>query len=274
MKVAIYTRVSTSEQNDKGYSLEEQLDKLRKFCDVKDYHIAAEYIDGGYTGRNTNRPQYTEMMDNIDNWDAILVKKMDRLHRNQRNFMNMWDELQKKNKELIFLNENIDTSTATGRLMMRVLQDFAMFESELIGERVFDGKNQKAKSNGGLLGFNIPIGYDYQDGALLINKKEAGIVKTIFNKYLSGMGVRKITQYLNGNGISTKNNGVYHQSMVSYILKNPIYIGFTKWEHHINKGEHQPIIDFDAFKKAQRRIKRNGGVIDNSITKLFSNRRK
>ena len=98
----------------------------------------------------------------MDKWDAILVIKMDRIHRNQKNFMFMMEQLNKNKKEFVSMSESFDTSTAIGRFVMNIIQGIAQLESEQIGERVYIGMEQKAKTNGGMLGFNIPYGYDYK----------------------------------------------------------------------------------------------------------------
>ena len=98
-----------------------------------------------------------------------------------------------------------------------------------------------------------------------INQKEKEIVKYIYNLYLNGNGVSKIQNELNAKKIPTKNEGKYSATMVSYILKNPLYIGYVKWDKVINKGEHQQIIKQHDFKAVQKRIIKNGGVVDDSI---------
>ena len=89
MKAAIYTRVSTEDQAKEGFSLDAQLEKLRAYCKARDWDIAGEYIDDGYSGRNTKRPAYKRLLDDFEKWDMLLVIKMDRIHRNSKNFMIM-----------------------------------------------------------------------------------------------------------------------------------------------------------------------------------------
>ncbi|RLF51076.1 MAG: recombinase family protein, partial [Thermoplasmata archaeon] len=89
LKVAIYARVSTEDQAKEGFSLDAQLDKLRAYCKARGWKIAGEYVDDGYSGRNVRRPAYQKMMEEMDKWDAVLVIKMDRIHRNSKNFMIM-----------------------------------------------------------------------------------------------------------------------------------------------------------------------------------------
>ncbi|MCD6108984.1 MAG: recombinase family protein [Thermoplasmata archaeon] len=258
-KVAVYTRVSTEDQAKEGFSLDAQLDKLRAYCKARGWEIAGEYVDDGYSGRNTKRPAYQRMMQEMDKWDGLLVIKMDRIHRNSKNFMIMMEQLRENNKEFISMTESLDTSTAMGRFVMDIIQRIAQLESEQIGERVYVGMEQKAKTNGGILGFNIPYGYDYVDGKLVINKDEAEIVKKIYQWYLEGHSMGEIAETLVKQDVPTKKQGFWAKKTVSTILKNPLYCGYLRWEKYINKGEHEPIIDVETYNEVQKIIKQKGG---------------
>jgi site-specific DNA recombinase len=200
-----------------------------------------------------------KMMEDVEKWDAILVIKMDRIHRNQKNFMFMMEQLNKNKKEFVSMSESFDTSTAIGRFVMNIIQGIAQLESEQIGERVYIGMEQKAKTNGGMLGFNIPYGYDYQDGKLNINEKEAPVIKNIYSWYLDGKSMGKIVEMLNDAKVPTKNQGVWAKKMVSTILKNPIYCGYLHWEKYVNKSDHEPIIPVPSFNSVQQFITHQGG---------------
>ena len=259
IRAAIYTRVSTEEQAKEGFSLDAQLEKLRSYCKARDWMITGEYIDDGYSGRKTKRPAYIKMMEEMEKWDAILVIKMDRIHRNQKNFMFMMEQLNKNKKEFVSMSESFDTSTAIGRFVMNIIQGIAQLESEQIGERVYIGMEQKARTNGGMLGFNIPYGYDYQDGKLNINEKEAPVIKNIYSWYLDRKSMGEIVEMLNDAKVPTKNQGVWAKKMVSTILKNPIYCGYLHWEKYVNKSDHEPIIPVQSFNSVQQFITHQGG---------------
>ncbi|RLB08917.1 MAG: recombinase family protein [Deltaproteobacteria bacterium] len=258
-RVAIYTRVSTEDQAKEGFSLDAQLEKLRSYCKARDWLIAGEYIDDGYSGRTIKRPAYARMMEEIDKWDAVLVIKMDRIHRNSKNFMLMMEHLKKEGKEFVSMTESLDTSTAMGRFVMDIIQRIAQLESEQIGERVYIGMEQKARTNGGMLGFNIPYGYDYIDGKLIVNEDEASVVRNIFSWYLNGESMGGIAKKLNDNMIPTKKHGLWAKKTVSTILKNPLYCGYLRWEKYLNKWDHEPIIDAMVFNRVQEIIRQRGG---------------
>ena len=256
IRAAIYTRVSTEDQAKEGFSLDAQLEKLKSYCNARDWEIAGEYIDDGYSGRYVKRPAYNRMMEEINKWDAILVIKMDRIHRNSKNFMMMMEYLKKEEKEFVSMSESLDTSTAMGRFVMDIIQRIAQLESEQIGERVYVGMEQKAKTNGGVLGFNIPYGYDYSNGKLTINNNESENVKNIFQNYLNGISMKKIAEELNLKSIPTKLNKVWGIQTISLILKNPVYCGYLHWEDYLNPSDHPPIVDKNSFNEVQKLIQK------------------
>ena len=268
IKAAIYTRVSTEDQAKEGFSLDAQLDKLKSYCNARDWIIGGIYIDDGYSGRNVKRPAYIRMIEEMDKWDTILVIKMDRIHRNSKNFMLMMEQLKKLGKEFVSMTESLDTSTAMGRFVMDIIQRIAQLESEQIGERVYIGMEQKARTNGGVLGFNIPYGYDYKEGKLTLNKSEANIIKDIFEMYRNKLSMKKIAENLNKNSIPTKLNKTWRSQTISLILKNPVYCGFLHWENYLNPSEHTPIIDKNTFNEVQIIMQKKNNKSKNN-SKIF-----
>jgi len=259
VRAAIYTRVSTEDQAKEGFSLDAQLDKLKSYCKARDWIIAEEYVDDGYSGRNVKRPAYSKMMEELDKWELLLVFKMDRIHRNSKNFMLMMEFLNKNDKEFVSMSESFDTSTAMGRFVMNILQLVAQLESEQIGERVYDGMAQKARMASGVLGFNIPYGYNYNDGILQINQEEAMVVKDIYSKYKEGKSMGEIAKMLQNSKIPTKKGGIWAKKTISTILKNPTYCGYLHWEQYINKSDHEKIISEFDFNEIQNIIAQRGG---------------
>lgn len=252
IRAAIYTRVSTEDQAKEGFSLDAQLEKLRAYCTARDWIVGGEYVDDGYSGRFLKRPAYTRMMEEMDKWDTLLVIKMDRIHRNSKNFMLMMEHLKKTGKEFVSMTESLDTSTAMGRFVMDIIQRIAQLESEQIGERVYVGMEQKARTNGGVLGFNIPYGYDYLNGKLVVNNSEAIVIKNIFDMYKNKSSMKKIAELLNQKNIPTKLKKIWGSQTISLVLKNPVYCGFLHWENYLNQGEHTPIIDKNTFNEVQK----------------------
>ncbi len=266
-RVAIYTRVSTEDQAKEGFSLDAQIGRLRSYCEARGWKIAKEYVDDGYSGRKVKRPAYQVMMEEIDTWDVLLVLKMDRIHRNSRNFMEMMEDLRKHEREFVSMTESLDTSTAMGRFVMDIIQRIAQLESEQIGERVYAGMEQKAQTplerldpeRSPYLGFAHPYGYDYTNKELVVNPEEAAVVGKIFGQYIEGNGVGKIASYLNQIRAPTKKGGKWAKQTILNILTNPLYCGMVEWNEIRNPGKHNPIIDPDTFNTAQEILAKRSG---------------
>jgi len=253
-RVAIYTRVSTEDQAKEGYSLAAQKERLEAFCDAQGWDVAEFYVDEGHSGRSTKRPEYRRMMEERDKWDILLVMKMDRIHRNSKNFMIMMENLEKWGKKFSSMNESLDTSNAVGRFVVDIIQRIAQLESEQIGERTYMGMRQKAESGQGLLGFRVPYGYRLKDGKLLLEEEEALVVRDMYTKYLHGQTMDMIAWGLNGDGVTTSTGGHWTTWSISRVLHNPVYAGFLRWDDIIMPADHQAIIGVDTFNEVQRKI--------------------
>jgi len=254
MKVAIYARVSTVEQKKEGVSLEEQIIKLRKYCSIKEWDIYKEYVDGGFSGRNIKRPAYKQMLEDINNWDILLVSKLDRTHRNLLNSLKMLEYLNQKNKQFASINESIDTTSPYGRTFFQMVQSFAELESNIISNRVKNSMSFIAENGKGLLGFPAPFGYEYNnDRELIIKPSEAKTVKDMFHfRHNKKMTYTAIADTLNAKSILTRENNQWTRKSIARIISNPIYTGYIKWDGHIYKNEHDPIIDIVIFKRLNR----------------------
>ncbi|MBM7713284.1 recombinase family protein [Siminovitchia sp. FSL H7-0308] len=253
MNAAIYVRVSTHEQAEEGYSIEEQKERLKSFAEAKGYDVAKIYSDPGFSGSNLDRPAMQEMIKLIKtrSIDAVLVYKIDRLSRSQKDTLFLIEEIfQKNGVALISMSESFDTSTPFGIAMIGILSVFAQLEREQIRERFIMGKEARAKSgkwHGGGGGARIVTGYDYIDGSLIINEYEAQCVKYIYDRYNKGHGIFNILE-----NVREKFPGVLSsETTISNILSNPIYIGKLKYKGEIYEGEHEPIIEEDLFNRTQ-----------------------
>mgnify|MGYP002623805235 FL=1 len=247
MRAALYARVSTEDQANEGFSLDAQIKKLEAYCRSEGYDIVDRYIDDGYSGRKTHRPQYQRMFAEIDRWDKIVVLKMDRIHRNSVNFSQMMDLLSKNKKEFESVYDQFDTGNAMGRFVMDIMQRIAQLESEQIGERVKIAMTYKAKNGSGNLGGAHPYGYEYIDGKLVVDEDEAHIVRAIYNMYIRGSTLQDICDFLNSAGIESKRGVGWSRQSVSNILHNPIYIGERKWDNNTLKVETDAIVAKEKF---------------------------
>ena len=253
-RVALYVRVSTEDQAREGYSLDAQVKRLSDYCKFKGWEIADVYRDEGYSGRNTFRPEYRRMMDEIDTWDGILVFKMDRIHRNSRNFALMMDQLRKHDREFNSVMEKFNSETAMGRFVMDIIQRIAQLESEQIGDRVKIGMARKAQTGDGNMGSPDPYGYTHADGRLIVREDEAENVREMFRLKAAGNGPSAIAEWLNRSNIPSKTGRTWSRQAVSHIISNPLYAGFVRWDGSISKGNHEAIVSPEDFASV------NGGV--------------
>lgn len=258
LRAVLYARVSTDEQAEEGYSLEAQKDIMRAYCDVQDMDVVEEISDDGYSGRNIHRPGYSKIFDPSfrKEWDVLVVMKMDRIHRNSRNFMDMMDSLKRHHQQFVSTYDRIDTSTAIGRFTMDMIQRIAQLESEQTGERTYMGMREKAEEGAGMLGFNAPFGYNFnEEGALEVIDSEADTVLEIYDMYMDkSMTMDAIAYNLNMRGTLTRKGNPWNKFNLRTILHNPIYAGYYHWEEICWKGDFQPILKPDYFNRVQQEM--------------------
>jgi site-specific DNA recombinase len=254
VRVAVYTRVSTEDQAKEGYSMEAQQERLLAYCEAQGWEVASLYQEDGHSGRNTRRPAYQRMMEERQKWDIILVMKMDRIHRNSKNFMIMMENLEKWGKKFTSMNESLDTSTAVGRFVVDIIQRIAQLESEQIGERTYMGMAQKAESFGGILGFNPPFGYHFKEGKLTLLDSEAPVISGIYQSYLAGEAMNDIAWRLNKDSVATRRMKEWTKWSIGYVLHSPVYAGYLRWEGILIPNDHEPIVSIETFNLVQSKI--------------------
>ena len=244
LKIFGYVRVSTENQLE-NYSIEEQIARLKAYCAAKDWILLKIYTDGGYSGGNTDRPALKQMLSDLKTTkvDAVLVYKLDRLSRSQKDTLTLIeDEFLANNVDFISINENFDTSTPFGRAMIGILSVFAQLEKDQITERFTMGRIGRSKSGYFHGGGNAPFGYTYENGELIVNETEAFIVYEIYDLFLKGKSINAIYKL-----IAEKYGGKWSALKVRNILTNVIYIGKVKFAKKEYDGKHTPIIDKKTF---------------------------
>ena len=269
MRAALYVRVSTEDQAREGYSLEAQLEMLKAYCEADGWTIADEYVDDGYSGRDIKRPEYRRMMSELDRWDTIIVIKMDRIHRNSMNFMNMMEFLKKNDKDFVSSTESLDTTNALGRFVVDMIQRIAQLESEQIGERTYMGMKEKAESADGIMGFTPPFGYRIDDGKLAADENEFDTAARIFDMYIDGMTIDGISYALNREGVTTRKGNLWNKDNLRNILHSPVYAGYMRWDGILIPHEAGNVVEPETFNNVQAimasRTKGSSKKQDNSI---------
>lgn len=256
MKIAIYVRVSTLEQAESGYSIEEQIDKLTKYCEIKNWDIYKTYKDRGFSGSTLDRPAISKLITdaNRQKFDAVLVYKLDRLSRSQKDTLFLIEDVFTKNKiSFVSLNENFDTSTPFGKASIGILAVFAQLEREQIKERMTMGKIGRAKTGKAMSWSIVPFGYKYENGIYVPNPIEASIVQRIFSEYLNGSSITTIKEDLNKEGHIGKEKKWSHRT-IRVVLDNPVYAGINRYLNENYPGDHEPIITKEIFDKVQQEI--------------------
>ena len=256
-KVAIYVRVSTTNQAEEGYSIEEQKDKLSSYCNIKDWSVYKIYTDGGFSGSNTKRPALEQLIKDAKKklFDTVLVYKLDRLSRSQKDTLYLIEDVFLENKiDFVSLLENFDTSTPFGKAVVGILSVFAQLEREQIKERMQLGKLGRAKSGKSMMWARTSYGYDYhrETGTVTINPVQSLAIKFIFEQYLSGRSITKLRDDLNDKYPKEID---WNYRAVRMILANPVYCGYNQYKGQVYPGNHEPIITEEDFNKTQEELK-------------------
>ncbi len=256
---AIYTRVSTDLQVEEEFSsCEAQEEKIRSFVKSQNnWQVFKVYSDAGYTGANTNRPALQELFEDIkqNKIDIILSYKIDRLTRSPKDFYQLIEVFDKYNVDFISITERFDTSTPAGRLLRNIMLTFAQFERELTSERTKDKLLERAKK-GLWHGGNAPYGYKRENKKLVINQKEAEIIRLIFETYLETGLINRVYDFLKEKNIKNRQGNLFRKPTIAFLLRNIVYAGKVKFADQIYQGIHQPIISEELFELVQKTHKK------------------
>lgn len=268
---ACYVRVSTEHQRE-NYSIAEQTSRLKAFCKAKDITIGKIYTDGGYSGGNLNRPALQDMLTHLSQYDIVLVYKLDRLSRSQKDTLFLIEDyFLSKKVDFISICENFDTSTPLGRAMVGMLSVFAQLEKDQITERFTMGRIARAK-NGFYHGGSIaPTGYDYIEGQLVINENEAIQIRDLFERFRQGHSIHDCWKYMQSH-YTTKYGGWKSETLVRNVLRNEVYIGKVKFQKKIYPGNHAPIISERLFYDVQELFEKRRKNFSPSLTSFETER--
>lgn len=239
MRIFIYSR--KSKWTGRGESVENQIAMCRDYIQYSiqgaENAEVVEYEDEGYSGKNTNRPQFQKMMSEIKkgNCNYLVCYKLDRLGRNIADLANLIETLNKLNVSFISIKERFDTSTPIGKAMLYFAGVLAQMEREQIAERVRDNMIMLARK-GRWLGGNTPLGFEAEaeekvsvqgkskkSFRLKENEEEMKIVRFIFQEYTEKQSLIGIVKYFLSHGIPTKRGKEYTTTAIKDILTNPVY---------------------------------------------------
>lgn len=268
MNVAIYARVSTAEQVKNGYSLSEQVRLLEDYCKLQKWPVFDTYVDAGISGAKFDRPAFQQMLEDIKDGsiDRVLVWKLDRLGRSTKDILiALEDYIIPSGADLVSLTESLDTQTSFGKATISILSTMAQIERDQIKERLAVGREARARE-GKYHGGKRPIGYQYKDGALVVDPYEAMIIRKMFEMYADGLSCYGIAKKLNEDGLIL--SGKYWEaSHIANLVKSELYVGRIRHRGEWFDGIHEPIITEELFRRVQSRQNDAGERIPSASSK-------
>lgn len=243
-KVAIYTRVSTLEQANEGYSIEGQEQRLKAYCKVHDWENYEFFVDAGQSASNTDRAGLQNMLNRLDEFDLILVYKLDRLTRSVRDLMSLLDTFEEKDVKFRSATEVFDTTSAIGKLFITLVGAMAEWERSTITERTTQGR--RVATEKGIYTTVPPFYYDKIEGTLYPNDKKE-IVEYIVKRAKDGVSIRGITEELNNSIYDPPKGKRWDKSLISYVLTAPVSRGHTHIGDVYVENTHEPVISEDDY---------------------------
>ncbi len=242
---AIYVRVSTMEQAEHGFSLDAQQEALENYAKALGYEVYKIYKDSGKSAKDMKRAELTKMLEDAEakKFSAIFTYKLDRFSRSLKDLILTIDKLKEWGIDFVSMQDKIETTSASGKLMFHIISAFAEFERNIIGDRTKFGMQRKAKEGGFIT--KAPKGYKLQDKRLIIHEQEAQQVREIFKEFLETD--TSLTRLAKKHDMTT--------SGLKKLLQNTTYLGRVKFAKEESPGQHDAILDKELFNNVQNKLK-------------------
>lgn len=274
--VAAYVRVSTEDQTE--LSPDTQVQKIRQYAKSRGYFIPNEFIfhDDGISGRSTKKRHGFNQMITVAKtdpkpFDAILVWKFSRFARNREDSIVYKSMLKRRGIDVISVSEDVGDDKMS-ILIESLIEAMDEYYSVNLSEEVVRGMSEKVRRGQAVSA--PPIGYRIENGQFLIDTDTEPLIRRIFSEYLHGKPTRKIAVELNEEGYRTRRGNKFENRTVQYILENPVYAGFIRWDidgrgsrsyyrdnkEMIVKGTHEPYLDETTYQTLQSRLKEDKRV--------------
>lgn len=254
MRVALLSRVSTMEQARDGYSIGEQVERMKDYCKARGWTVYKSYSDPGYSGANMERPGLQAMLEDAEDGkvDAVLVYKLDRLSRSQKDTLTIIEDyLLPNGVDFVSVTENLDTTSPFGKAMIGILSVFAELERSQITERMDMGREARAKEGKWHGSSTPPVGYRYINGELVVHEYEAMQVRELFRLFNMRIAPMRLQKMLNDKGYRTQ-YGEWNRKGLKPIISNRVYIGEVSHAGVWYPGDQEPIVEQEVFDKAQK----------------------
>ena len=271
-KCGLYMRVSTEDQAREGFSLPEQRERLETFCKFKGYEIVDYYEDAGISAKTGNyRPEFERLKSDIKakKINTIVALKLDRITRSIFDWEKLITFLDENNAYIDCANDEINTTSANGKMISRLLMSVSQNEIERTSERTKIGLAGAIKN--GHIPHVAPLGYKREDKKLVVDSTK-DIVVRIFDLYYNGYSYQKISNLFNGEKVLAKDN--WRDSTIMGILENEIYKGdfvHGKKTKHPTYYENvvEPIISKEMWADCQVQKKKNSRSYKRTLTYLY-----
>lgn len=248
IKAVIYARYSSDKQNEQ--SIEGQLTYCNKYAKEHDMTIVNQYIDRATTGTNDHRPAFQNMMKDSHTkmWDVILVYKLDRFSRNKYESAANKNILKKNGKKLISVTEYIPDSPE-GIILESMLEGMAQYYSAELSQKVKRG-NHESRLKGIFTTGHPPFGYDLIDKHLVINQKEAAVIKAIYHFFIKGLSYNEMLIALNNEKKFNQSGRTITKKLIEDIFQNIHYTGYYEYNGFVYDKIYPPIITKETWDKA------------------------
>jgi DNA invertase Pin-like site-specific DNA recombinase len=226
MKAIGYIRVSTEEQATQGVSLDAQTEKVKAYASLYDIELIEIITDAGVSAKTLDRPGLNKALAMLEagEAEALVIVKLDRLTRSVRDLDHLLENYFASRFSLMSVQEQVDTRTASGRLVLNVLMSVAQWERETIGERTSQALQHK-KAQGEHIG---GVGFGYQvTGKKLAKAKDHETVTAIVEMRGQGMTLTAIADKLNSESIKTARGGLWYAKTVANIINREVKLNKT-----------------------------------------------
>ena len=269
----LYMRVSTEDQAREGFSLPEQKERLEAYCKFNGYKIIEYYTDAGISAKTGNhRPEYDRMLEDGKQGkiNMIIALKLDRITRSTRDWETLMDYLEKYNINIAFVNDDINTTTANGKMVSRIMMSVSQNEIERTSERTIIGLEGAIKQ--GHIPARAPLGYKHIDKKLVPDPLTKDIVIRIYNLYFEGLTYNTIAKLFNKEKVCGKTN--WKDTSILKIITNVIYKGDyiqgkTTRNPRYFEDVVEPIVSKELWDSCQVQKKKNQRNYMRSQTYIF-----
>lgn len=257
----LYMRVSTEDQAREGFSLSEQKERLKAFCKFKEYEIKDYYEDAGISAKTGNeRPEFIRLVEDIKSGkiNTIVSFKLDRISRSIFDWENIMKTLEKYNADIVCVNDDINTPSANGKMISRIMMSVSQNEIERTSERTKVGLAGAIKQ--GHIPARAPLGYKHIDKKLVPDSLTKDIVIRIYNLYFEGKSYFNIATIFNEEKVLGKTN--WCDTGILRIIANEVYKGdyvHGKRTNHPTyyKDVVEPIVSKELWESCQVQKKKN-----------------